>query len=338
MSLIIPFDPQTTAKAVLVTRLNNAVAKITEDLKEQYPDDKWLPAVKRLGHIIKDLNYYTFKKSIAIFMSPLAEKVYYLDIDVDETCSIDDSFNIRDLVYSKRRNQAYLLLVLSSTRTKIYSCTPNSISLTVSNVPRNMDTGGRHAAATGGENTSGNSDDHGFFQYTEHSLDLLLQAQSLPVVVLGSKEAVAEFKKIPASQDHIIEYLSGSFEKFTDKELLALMLPVAKNWDTFKKVQLSRQIEGALKNNMLTTGISHVLHSVAKKGKRLLVMEKKFRMPFGSGAGSMLSALEKGLPENVFYINDVADFIIERVFEAGGDVEFLDDGTLTEYGGMVLIG
>ena len=59
--------------------------------------------------IIKNLNFNTYKKSIAIYVSPVFEKVLYLDIAVEEKIIIDESFEIRDLVSCKREIQEYLV-------------------------------------------------------------------------------------------------------------------------------------------------------------------------------------------------------------------------------------
>ena len=64
---------------------------------ENYPADVEIMMMKKLRTIIKNLNFNTHKKSIAIFLSPVFEKVLYLDISVEEKIIIDESFEIRDL-------------------------------------------------------------------------------------------------------------------------------------------------------------------------------------------------------------------------------------------------
>ena len=40
---------------------------------------------------------------------------------------------------------------------------------------------------------------------------------------------------------------------------------------------------------------------------------------------------------NNFFIKDAVDDIIEKVIESGGDVEFVDEGILTDYQKIVLL-
>ena len=109
ISLIMPFEPKMSLQTELAYRLKIATDKIGGELMANYPDDKAKPVLKKLQQVIKNLDYHTYKKSVAIFVSPLIEKVFYLDIAVEEKIIIDDSFEIRDLIYSKKQIHKYLL-------------------------------------------------------------------------------------------------------------------------------------------------------------------------------------------------------------------------------------
>src|SRR6185295_10158758 len=76
--------------------------------------------IEKLRSIIKNLNFSSYKKSIAIYVSPVFEKVLYLDIPMDEKIMVDGSFQIRDLLYAKKELREYLVLVLSGKWSKVY--------------------------------------------------------------------------------------------------------------------------------------------------------------------------------------------------------------------------
>src|SRR5215813_2482294 len=120
ISIIQPFEPMMSMKSELELRLKLAVKQVESQLMENYPVDKVLPVLVKLNWIIHNLNYNTHKKSVAIFVSPLIERVYYLDIRVEERIVLDESFEIRDLVYSKKQNTDYLVLILSAGKSKMF--------------------------------------------------------------------------------------------------------------------------------------------------------------------------------------------------------------------------
>jgi hypothetical protein len=120
ISVIMPFDPKMGQKSAIESRLRSAMNKVKNELQENYPDEKAAPVFQKLDSLIQNLNYGTHKKSIAVFVSPLVAKIYYLDMAVKEKIIIDESFEIRDVVYSKKEILKYLVLILGSKRSSIF--------------------------------------------------------------------------------------------------------------------------------------------------------------------------------------------------------------------------
>jgi hypothetical protein len=58
--------------------VNAAVDNIEKELMKNYTENTVVQVVKKL-QVLQSLNYKTHSKSIGIFISPLAEKVYYFD-------------------------------------------------------------------------------------------------------------------------------------------------------------------------------------------------------------------------------------------------------------------
>ena len=77
ISLIIPFESKMNKKAELDYTLTTAADKIEKELMVSYPEEKVMPVVKKLRRIIKNFSYQGHNRNIAIFVSPLIEKVYY---------------------------------------------------------------------------------------------------------------------------------------------------------------------------------------------------------------------------------------------------------------------
>ena len=77
VSLIIPFEPKMNNKTELNDRLKTAADKIEKELVQSYSEEKARPVIKKLRRLTQDFNYNGHNKNIAIFVSPLIEKVYY---------------------------------------------------------------------------------------------------------------------------------------------------------------------------------------------------------------------------------------------------------------------
>jgi len=341
LSLIMPFEPKMNLKKELDHKLKVASDKVERNLLGNYPEEKVIQVIKKLRDTIKHLNYYTHKKSIAIFISPLIEKVYYLDIPVEEKIIIDESFEIRDLIYSKKEIHKYLLAVLSSKWTKIYLGNTGQFIRITSNVPDYIALLDHNTH----EKIANFSDEvkkkeillNKFLQHTDNGLSHLLQAYKLPLFVMGTVKTLGYFKSVTKNTRHVIDYIQGNFEESSEAELQKIMEPYISDWKKIIQINLLKQIDDALGKKKLAIGMDKVWQAACQKKGRLLIVEKNFIYPaHHSASPDMIYRYEKE-NKNVFYIKDAVDDVIEKVLSSGGDVEFVDEGILKTYDKIVLI-
>jgi len=341
ISIIMPFEPKMGVKAELRHKLKIATDKIKLELMADYSPEKAMPVLKKLQLVIKDLNYNTHKKTIAIFVSPTIEKVYYLDIPVEEKIILDDSFEIRDLIYCKKQIHKYLLAELNGNSTKIYLGNGAHFVKVISNVPDNI-----AAYKTDLPERVGNFTDSSnkkeilldkFLKHTDKGLSLLLQAYQLPLFVMGTPKTIGHFKSITHNAKHVIEYIHGNFEEKTAPELYEIMEPFVGDWKKVTQADLLNQIDEAVSLNKISVGISEVWKTAAQKRGKLLIVEKNFMYPAVQGASPDIIYQYKNSVNNAFYIKDAVDDLIEKVLANGGDVEFVDGQLLKNYDSIVLI-
>lgn len=341
VSVIMPFEPKMSAKTELQSQLKFVLDKVERELMKDYNDDLAGLVLRKLKEIIKNLNFNTYKKSIALFVSPVFEKVFYLDIEVQEKIIIDESFEIRDLIYAKKDMRRYMILVLSGKKSKAYLHYTSSLVKVKSNVPD-------HIAAF--ENNlperTGNFSDPSqhkevllkkFLLESDHGLTYLLKAYPVPVFVMGTTKVLGYFKELTRNDKNILAYIEGSYEESTEEELAETLKPFLNNWKKMKAEGLRHEMEKAADDGMLATGIINVWNQVARHKGQLLIVEKNYLFTaWKSGNDEIISKPEE--PYNKFScIKDGVDDLIEKVLKDGGDVEFVDDGELKEYNHIALI-
>ena len=94
VSIIMPFRPVVTRKNELEYSLRSIMGKIEQELVTHYPTEKAVPVIIKLKSLIRHLNFNAHTKSIAIFVSSVAEKVYYMELEVQEQVVFSDSYNL----------------------------------------------------------------------------------------------------------------------------------------------------------------------------------------------------------------------------------------------------
>ena len=329
VSIIMPFEPVIQRKDDLMMRLQKAVKKAEWEMGTGYDEDLAGLVLLRLKTIIKNLNFSTFKKSIAIYVSPVFEKVIYLNMPVNETITVDDAFMIRDILGAKKQIPNYFVLLLGANRSGVYEGGASGLVKIKFNSAAGMPSFKTEAGQAGAGSGSSDLLFKNFMQHTDEGLGILLQSMPLPVIALGGKEVSAYFKKITKNGKSVVEYIAGNYEGATESTLFNVVKPYIADWDTIKTRHLYHQLEKAAAEGKLDSGIQAVQQSAVRHRPRLLVVEKNFIRNPGT------CEMEGAQPiENRFTkfscVKHRIDDIIEKVLENGGDVVFVEEAVLGE--------
>jgi hypothetical protein len=342
VSVIMPFEPKMSLKHELEYQLKLAVQQVQKELKAKYPGDKAEVVIGKLKELVKQLDYSSFKKSIAFFVSPVVEKVFYLDIPVERKIIIDESFEIRDLVYSKKDIHKYLLLVLSGKQSRIFLGNTTAFLRIAFNAPE-------HIAALRNDvpERVGNFSDpqarkevmlDKFLYHIDNALTIIVKAYRLPLFVMGTDRTVGHFKKLTHNGQYIIGHIPGNYEEASDAEIREAVKPYVADWKKVKQDDLLHQLDGARGTHKVAIGMKEVWNEATHHKGRLLIVEKNYMYPARQDVGGENIYQEDfSRTNNPFYIKDAVDDVIEKVLDNGGDVEFVDEGVLQAYDRIALI-
>ena len=339
VSIILPFQPVITPKSQLEYRLKLIMGKIEQRLVTLYSVEKAMPMIIKLKNLIRNLNYYTNKKSIAIFVSPVIEKVYYLEAEVEEKIAIDESFEIRDLVSSKKQTIQYLVMILSDEYSKMYVGNCSKFTLIKSNISNSAASYENKFGKTVADLIFYNNTRHTllneFLHQMDQGLSIILKSYPLPVFTIGTKKVLEQFKKITTNEKNVVQFIEGG-EQVTITEMKNVILPYEFDWKKVKQKYLLNQIEKAKEENKLAIGSDEVWRIATQNKGKLLILETKYTTPQPVKRDESFYKMDY-LCGNPFYIKDEVDEIIEKVFESGGDVEFAEKDILKEYDHIALI-
>src|SRR6266542_1180511 len=341
ISIIQPFEPKMSLKTELEYRLKRVLEKVEKELMSNYPVHTAVPVLVKLQNLIHQLNYNTHKKSIAIFVSPLIEKVYYLDIRVEERIVIDESFEIRNFFYSKKQNIQYLVLLLSAEHSKMYLGNCSKLVLIKSNAPDSV-----YAYKNDIAERVGNFSDldkrkeillDKFLHHMDEGLSIILKAYNLPVFVMGTERVLGHFKKITRNSEKLVQFIHGNYNGATEAEIHNALQPYIADWKKVKQQNILLELGKATDYEKVAFGIEDVWKAATHKNCKLLVVEKDFLYPSYLEINSDRISKAGSLSNNPFYIKDAVDDVIEKVLQNGGDAEFVDNNVLKDYGRIALI-
>lgn len=325
ISVIMPFEPVIEAKDEIMQRFQKALNKVEWEVSSGYDEDLSDLVLLKLKSIFKNLNFSTFKKSIAIYVSPVFEKILYLNIPVVETITVNDFFFIRDIIHSKRDIPAFFVLVLNEKWSSLYEGDKDKLIKIKSNGAGNIQDI-KHTSIGENENDDNTFFVKQFLRHTDEGLTIMLSAVPLPVLVVGNKNVLECFKSLTANGKSIVEYIERNHGKAAEESLLNIIEPYIADWKKIKIKHLYHQLEKASKDGQLIIGLTAVQQSIAQLRGRLLVVGKRL---IYQDEISEIPDVVPGKRFNRFScVRHVIDEIIEKVLENGGDIEMVDDEVL----------
>lgn len=341
LSIVLPIEPRISLKTEMAHTLKIAADNAERELKRFYPEEQCELVMRKLSALVADLEIPAKKKSIAIYVSPVFAKVVYLDSRAEEKLIVDESFEIRDLLYDAKQAIGFILLVLSGQENRVFIGNRTSLNVLTSNIPQSI----YSYVMDGPERADDFADmtahkrtaiDH-FLRHIDEELGNLINEHHLPVLVLGAERLLGEFKKLSKHTKSVMDYVEGNYENATIAELIGLVKPYLDVWQTRHQNQLLASMGDAAGQHRLATGIHQVWQDAHEGKGQLLIVEKNYRFAAQRGPepGTIAPVTE---PYNHFsYIRDAVDDVMEKVLKSGGDVEFTDERALEQFGHIALI-
>jgi len=342
VSIIISFTPKITERAEMEHKLKLMMDHVEKELMKAYAAEKYKPVMVKLQTLVQNIDFDAFRKSLAIFASPLFGKIYYFDILVEEKVVIDQSFEIRDLIYGEKMIHKYLLLILSGERIRFFLGDSSGLIRLSTGIPD-------HIAAYKNdipEKVSNFSDPSyrkevlldKLMKHADQALDLLLKTYPLQVFVMGTERTIGHFRKVSHHINDIIGYISGNYESATEAVLLEALTPHIAEWlEKSRWPAIRTSLDNAMSAKKLVTGVHEVWKAAAQNRGQLLLVEKNYRYAarFEANTDEIFDAdITSG---SSLFIKDAVDDIIEKVLHSGGDVEFVNEGLLKDFGRIALI-
>jgi hypothetical protein len=341
VSIILPMVPKIALRTELEKELKYSIDQTGRQLRQQYPSDVAEAVVQKMRALTYKLDIPERKAGIALFASPLFGKIYFLDREPEKRLIIDESFEIRDLLFSQKQLRPHFLLMISIEKCKLFFSDGRDLLPVKMTMPDNL-----HAYWNDSKERVANFTDPSayksiavekFFRQMDKELIQALKPARYPVFLLGSKPSVSLFQTLSNANAYIKGTIEGNYETASLGEMQSAVRPAIENWIRNEEHQMMAQIEEAENKKQLAAGIEAVWNAAVEKKGKLLIVEKNY-VASGEHISAGKIVYKPTSSHNDFRISsDIVDDTMESVLQYGGDIAFVEDGLLSEYGHIVLI-
>jgi hypothetical protein len=351
VSILLPVNKKYPQFKDSQQKLKSFVKEAEMILKDEVTEGMAEPVITKLRETMLSIDFTHLSESLAIYVSYEFQRVIHLSVPVEEKMIVGRSFELRDLFYAAKQSFHYYFLTISENKVRLFLGYGNDIH---EQHYDKMPFGMHDVAGVGysrdqmfsSDSTSKNVSDTNahrenlmekYLRDIDNELSGLLKLTKIPVIIGGVEKEISGFKAITKNNNSIIGTVGGNFDYMIEKEVYNKVEPILneklKN-DEKKNLTI---LDEAISNKTYASGIHAVWRAVLEKRGRLLLVEKDYRIAGKPSTDKYILITNEIDSTNTKNIADVVDDLIEYTFEYGGDVAFVENGALSEHGGIALV-
>jgi hypothetical protein len=322
-------------------RVNNLAKEAGERLLAEFPRREVDPILVRLEKIIGEIDYRYALDGLAIYVNRDFAHKYYLPFTLNERVIIDETFATRDLVFALNRTPRYWVLALSEKPTRLFDGVRDNLEEIINNNFPMVHTGaGGEGTLPGGSgvNISAYRDERHrqFFRQVDANFGELAKVDPQPLVVVGVDRYLSFFDGVTSHKNLIISTMTGNHDKTAAHDLAKLVWPLVKENLATQRLAKLDALNAAVGARKFASGIEHIWRLADEGRVATLLVEEDFHFPATvDESGLQLTAAEDATAPGV--IDDAVDELIEAVMAKGGEIQFLDNGSLKAHNRIAAI-
>ncbi|MCX6291935.1 MAG: hypothetical protein NT126_09260 [Bacteroidetes bacterium] len=342
ISIILSTNPQYPKFKADRERLISLLKNAEHQLKQKYSKQKTELLMDKLHRVVNNINFNHLAQGIAIYVSSNDERVIHLPFAVSEKVIVDESFEIRDLIYSAKKNKSYLLTTISQNRVKTFLGSGNSLVTTpLPDMPENIKDVTNEHSFPGWDYLDTKAYEEKNIRNFLHFIDEILEREirhtNLPVILMGDIKLMGLFRQHTMNKKNILGYVEGNFDHSPSNELLAAIRPVLNSIEKKEQDHALVELATAVSKDTYAAGIAEVWKAATEARGRLLVVEKDYRQPARFGDDSYNIIIDDVPVTGLNLIADAVDDVLEHVLLNNGDIIFVENGMLPDFQRIALI-
>jgi hypothetical protein len=175
-----------------------------------------------------------------------------------------------------------------------------------------------------------------FIRTADQHFDHYFRQDPLRLVVVGERKSLSIFESVTSHQDVLIGRVEGDYAATSPHDLGKIVWPIVKEAMAGTSEKAMHDLETAASSQNVASGIDAVGHLAGSGVGGTLFVEEDYHMKGGirETDHSLIMSQDLDIRE---VIDDAVDAIIEKVLEKGGNVVFLERGSLTKLQRIALI-
>lgn len=315
-------------------QLKNLIKEALDRLYSNYEKRFVWPIEERLNEIADSLRHDENIESLIIYVNPNFSAYTRLPIPVKDRVVIDNTFATRDLIRASYEEGGYYVLQLSRSVARLIEAYNDKVVEELGgDFPYENPLENRVNPDLDNESTYIKE----FMNHVDKSLQSILRDNPLPLIIASERRTYDYFMEVCDDSSLIV----GRIDRLPSEEKADKI--VAEAWKEMASIIQDRQaariqeLHEAKSTNSLVVGYEEVWKTIQEGRGKTLFVRKGLIQPAIVDKENFTIRLVDDPVSNPDAVDDIVDEMIEQTIAFGGDLVFVKDDSLEEYGNIALI-
>jgi len=311
--------------------LKKLVAEAETRLYEAFDKRDVWPVLDKIKAAETDINHDYNLDSLTIFANTDGVQVIKLPIPATDRVVISDRFEVRPLLKALQQQEHYYILTIARQKIRLLEAYNDTLVREIHNddFPFSNEYYTKDPMKLQQDSIV---DDllKEYFNVADKQFKKYYHENPLPVVLLGDTKSIAYYQEQMDIKNIVIATAAGSYDDTSSHEILKVTFPLVQQYIADKQMAALDAIGQAQSKQRLLVDLGDIYRAAEAGAADTLYLEKTYFYHGTIEDGTVATSDQPGAA-------DVSLIIIDSVLQKGGKVIFMDENTLNDYQGIVLV-
>lgn len=318
--------------------LKNLISDANTRLEKEYGSDVAIKFTEKLKNIASRIDHSHNDHGLMLFVNDSVEEYLRLPTHVHTRIILDKTFATRPIIRSLKKDTDYYILALSRGKARLLEASSDNVvqEITDSGFPITDNELANFSNREAAHNVRATNKIQEFFNRIDKNVNEVRAKNPLQVVIYSEETNYHQYLKEADFPNIVLGHIV--LQNF-DQKALNLVKEV---WPKVKDLQIETnrarisELVSAMNAGKCLSDLNEIWRAVKEGRGETIFVEEGYFQPVKS-ENEVLTPIK---PEEINQkedINDIIDEVIEHTLKFGGDVVFLEPGTLKDFNKLALV-
>lgn len=317
--------------------LKNLIDQAEKTLYEYIEKRKVWPISENLREAQNSIDHSHNLDSLVLYANEHFSSVIKLPVELPSEVMIGLDFDLRPLYKSRQQNQRYFIITVSKQKIRLIEAFNDKVvdeietqDFPFERTPQYTVNNRKKKAA----DIFVDNMEKEFYNDADKSFRKYYLENPLPVILAGDTKSVSYYEQMMDDTCPVIARVAGSFDNTKLHEIVEAVNPALLEYRENKHREYLEAIDKGASAGLLTTGLEEIMQTALDANAAALFLENSMSVE-GIVNRDGIKIFDENNQE--IMTHDILHLLIWNVNKSGGEIVFMEDGSLAEYDGIVLI-